>query len=79
MRWNQEPGAERVASLIKQASDRDVVVTMSLINLGEVTYMYVDAFAAALAIELEATLLTGDLEFQALSSQVAIEWLANAS
>lgn len=121
---NDEPGAERVASLLKQASDPDIVIAMSLINLGEVSYIverrwgiektqitlayleatsiqfvevdknrvlaaahlkakypiaYADAFAAALAIELEATLLTGDPEFQALSSQVNIEWLAAES
>lgn len=121
---NDEPGAERVASLLKQASDPEPVVAMSLINLGEIAYIverrwgiektqivlayleatgiqfveveknsvlaaahlkakypiaYADAFAAALAIELEATLLTGDPEFQALSSQLDIEWLANGS
>ena len=36
---------------------------------------YADAFAAALAEELEATLLTGDPEFKALAGRIAIEWL----
>jgi ribonuclease VapC len=117
---NDESGAERVASLLKQASDLEYMVAMSLINLGEVSYIverrwgiektqitlayleatniqfaeveknrvlaaahlkakypiaYADAFAAALAIELEATLITGDPEFQALSSLFDIEWL----
>jgi predicted nucleic acid-binding protein len=121
---NDEPGAERVAFLLKQASDPHYVVAMSLNNLGEVAYIierrwgiektqitlayleatgiqfveveknrvlsaahlkakypiaYADAFAAALAIEMGATLLTGDPEFQALSSQLDIEWLANGS
>lgn len=121
---NDESGAERVASLIKQAADPHHVVAMSLINLGEVAYIverrwgiektqivlayleatgihfveveknhvldaahlkakypiaYTDAFAAALAIEMEATLLTGDPEFQALFSHLDIEWLATAS
>lgn len=37
---------------------------------------YADAFAAALTQELTATLLTGDPEFEAVSGQIAIEWLA---
>ena len=37
---------------------------------------YADTFAAALAQELKAVLLTGDPEFEAVSSQSAIEWLA---
>ena len=37
---------------------------------------YADAFAATLTQELNATLLTGDPEFEAVSSQITIEWLA---
>ena len=37
---------------------------------------YAAAFAAALAQELEATLLTGDPEFEAVGSQITIEWLS---
>ena len=36
---------------------------------------YADAFAAALAEELGATLLTGDPEFKAVAGRIAIEWL----
>lgn len=36
---------------------------------------YADAFAAALTQELDAALLTGDPEFEAISSQITIEWL----
>lgn len=36
---------------------------------------YADAFAVALARELNATLLTGDPEFKALSDLITIEWL----
>ncbi len=39
---------------------------------------YADAFAAALAQELRATLLTGDPEFAATSRLIDIEWLAGA-
>lgn len=36
---------------------------------------YADAFAVALARELNAILLTGDKEFQAVSNLVSVEWL----
>ena len=36
---------------------------------------YADAFAGALAMELDATLLTGDPEFRSLDDMIAIEWL----
>lgn len=39
---------------------------------------YADAFAAALSQELEATLLTGDPEFETVQSLIAIEWLAKS-
>lgn len=38
---------------------------------------YADAFAAALAIETEGILVTGDAEFRALEKKVQIEWLTN--
>ena len=36
---------------------------------------YADAFAAALALTLDATLITGDPEFQTVSGEISIEWL----
>ncbi len=36
---------------------------------------YADAFAAALAQEFNAVLITGDPEFRALGGAAAIEWL----
>lgn len=36
---------------------------------------YADAFAAALAQEIDGILLTGDPEFQSLADQIHIEWL----
>lgn len=38
---------------------------------------YADAFAAALAQELHATLLTGDPEFRAVQHLIHIEWLGS--
>jgi len=37
---------------------------------------YADCFAAALAQQLDATLVTGDREFEAVEDVVRIEWLA---
>lgn len=39
---------------------------------------YADCFAAALARELGAVLLTGDRDFKAVEGSVAIEWLPPA-
>ena len=36
---------------------------------------YADAFAAALTKEMDATILTGDPEFQAIEGEIHIEWL----
>jgi predicted nucleic acid-binding protein len=36
---------------------------------------YADAFAAALAQEIDGILLTSDLEFRSLGDQIRIEWL----
>lgn len=36
---------------------------------------YADAFAVATAIDLKATLVTGDEEFKAVEDKVRIEWL----
>ena len=38
---------------------------------------YADAFAAALAQEFGATLVTGDPEFRAVESRIAVMWLPN--
>ena len=39
---------------------------------------YADAFAAALAVQREAMLVTGDPEFEALEESVPIRWLSQA-
>jgi predicted nucleic acid-binding protein len=121
---NDESGADRVEALLQQAEKDEIILSMSLINLGEIAYIverrwgqaklrtvlayleetavkiipatrervldaanikaqypmaYADAFAAMLAKELSATLLTGDPEFQIISDQIAVEWLSENS
>lgn len=114
-----EPGGEIVRSLVERA-DADTPLHLSLINLGETTYIiereqgntqaqrvlvdirrmplvlhdvgesrvlaaahikahyplsYADCFAAALAQELRAILVTGDPEFHALQGVIPVLWL----
>lgn len=116
----EESGAMRVRELLQAAKSGDVILSMSLINLGELAYIidrrwgskraqdmlayleetsihmveaskgrifaaayikahhrlsYADAFAAALAQEIDGILITGDSEFQSLADQIQIEWL----
>ena len=115
-----ELGSDQVATLLRQAGDRDTRLHMTWINMGEVAYIverrygkerlhavlalleatalqmvpvgrelallaahikaehsiaYADAFAAALAQHMSATLVTGDPEFRLLESIVDICWL----
>ena len=117
---SDESGAARVETLLQQAKKGEALLSMSLINLGEVVYIverrwgteklrivlayleaapiqmaladktrvltaahikaqhsvsYADAYAAGLAQELNATLITGDPEFRSLTNQILIEWL----
>jgi len=58
------------------AADRSRVLAAAHIK-AQNPLAYADAFAAALAQELNATLLTGDPEFETVSGQIVIEWLAS--
>ena len=116
--YEEEPAADRVEELLQQAADGQVSLFLSVINLGEVFYIfgrrrgvnaaenvvaktkqlpirilpvdeervlaaaaykmkysisYADAFAAAAAVELKATLVTGDPELLALAGEVQLE------
>lgn len=117
---NNEPAAQQVRQVLRQARRRQVLALLSLINLGECLYViertrgaqdaaetanrldqlalrqvpadrslvfeaahfkarysisYADAFAAALAKQYQAHLMTGDPEFQSLAKEVRIHWL----
>jgi predicted nucleic acid-binding protein len=118
--FGNEPGAEIVEQLLRQAQSQTVTLHLSLMNLGEVYYItqrergrdaavaalalidqlpilqqvvdrprvlaasnlkanhaisYADAFAAALAQQLQGTVVTGDPEFQKVAALVEILWL----
>ena len=118
--FGNEPGAETVEQLLRQAQGETVTIHLSLVNLGEVYYItqrergpdvamttlalidqlplhqqaidrprvlaaaalkanyaisYADAFAAALAQQLQGPVVTGDPEFQKVASLVEILWL----
>jgi ribonuclease VapC len=118
--FGNEPGAETVEQLLRQAQGETVTIHLSLVNLGEVYYItqrergpdiamatlalidqlplhqqaidrprvlaaaalkanyaisYADAFAAALAQQLQGPVVTGDPEFQKVAALVEILWL----
>lgn len=56
------------------AADYERVLTAAYFK-AEYPIAYADAFAAALAAELQAVLITGDPEFKALEEKIRIEWL----
>jgi ribonuclease VapC len=63
------------AALEVVAVDRDRVFAAAHIK-ARYPLAYADAFAVALARELEAILLTGDPEFKGVSDFITIEWLS---
>jgi len=118
--FQAESGGEKVLGMLEKAGNGEVVLAMSLINVGEVIYLtsreqgktqaqtllddlrtlpitfydateerilaaawlkaensisYADAFAAALARELGAPLVTGDPELKQLKDSISIFWL----
>jgi len=68
---------ERAGIRIASATDERVISAAQLKASAAVSYA--DAFAAALALELDATLVTGDPEFSALGDTVPIMWLPRNS
>ena len=113
--FQAEPGGPIVRDIMQAARDRNVALSMSMINVGEVFYIaarrrglqhaeemladlralpvtlcaaseqrilaaarikaefalsYADAFAVGLAQELNATLVTGDPEFESVEQQI---------
>lgn len=118
--FEDEPGAERVAQILKAIMNRKVKGYMSVINWGEIYYntmreqgvetaedvirqlkkysielidadqqltydaaklkgkykiAYADCFAAALAMRLNAFVVTGDPEFKKLKNEIKIQWI----
>ena len=117
----KESGYLRVHELIEKADSKEIKLSMSIINLGEVLYRsgklygiteatrterriralpinilapveeklvmraaylkaqhpisYADAFAAALAEQEKAILVTGDRDFKQVEKKIKIEWL----
>jgi ribonuclease VapC len=72
--------AQDVLALIRQlpidvvAADEQMVFAAAHIKANH-TLSYADAFAVALAIQENATILTGDPEFQSVENLVTVEWL----
>jgi predicted nucleic acid-binding protein len=65
-----------LASLPIEIVDADLQLSVTAARIKAVTPIaYGDCFAAALALERGATLLTGDPEFEQLGGLVEVEWL----
>lgn len=65
-----------LASLPIEIVDADLQLSVTAARIKAVTPIaYGDCFAAALALERGATLLTGDPEFERLGGLVEVEWL----
>jgi predicted nucleic acid-binding protein len=58
--------------------ERELALTAASIK-AEHPLAYADAFAAALAVTREATLVTGDPEFKILEPRLSIQWLGQGS
>jgi len=74
--------AKEAVAAIDQAPievvDVDRTLTLAAARLKATTGVgYADCFAAALAQHLDATVLTGDPDFQRLEPAVTVEWLAS--
>ena len=72
--------AEEAMAAISQAAievlDVDRALALVAAHLKATTRVgYADCFAAALAQQLDAAVLTGDPDFQRLEGPVAVEWL----
>jgi len=78
-RWGRDR-AHQVLGMLEATAleitdvDRDLALGAAAIKAKN-SVAYADAFAAALAISQDATLMTGDPEFQSLEDPVQIHWL----
>ncbi|MDA8163710.1 MAG: type II toxin-antitoxin system VapC family toxin [Desulfobacteraceae bacterium] len=80
LREQGEAAAEEIAELLShyplQIIEADQQLTRKAAKLkGEHRIAYTDCFAAALAIQRQAVVLTGDPEFRQLENEVNIAWL----
>ena len=74
--FQAEPGGEKIRDLLRRAGAGDVMLALSLINLGETfDISYADSFAVSLADELNATVVTGDPEFEKVKDVVPLMWV----
>lgn len=80
MRERGEEKAEEVFSLIKllpiQIIEVDTDLTLKASRLkAKYPVAYADCFAASLAIEKDASVITGDPEFEKMEEEVKVEWI----
>ncbi len=118
--FENEPGADKVAEILRMLINQKAKGFMSVVNWGEIYYStmrvqgvegaekvltqfnkypiqlveadqgltyeaaklkarykiaYADCFAAALALRLKASVVTGDPEFKRLKDEISIQWI----
>jgi predicted nucleic acid-binding protein len=78
-RWGKSRMYETVATLEETEIEivpvgRELALAAASVKAGQ-ALAYADAFAAALALTRNATLVTGDPEFRALEPQLTVRWL----
>lgn len=71
----KEVSGDIVRDLLVQGKDEKIGIAMSAVKHVHLLPHNSDCFAAALAQELNATIVTGDPEFQTLSSIINIQFL----
>ena len=72
--FEAEIGGEKVRDLLKRAEDGEVFLAAAWLK-AEYPISYADAFAASLAQELGASLVTGDPEFKKIKQNLSLIWL----
>jgi len=82
-RWGQRRLQEVLGTLEEMALEivsagRELTLAAAHIKARH-SLSYADAFAAALALDRAATLVTGDPEFKPLEGEISIHWLLQAA
>jgi len=84
-----EPSAEKVADIIADAHEDNVPLLMSVVNIdaewdiaheagrfkAKNKMSFADCFAAALALQRKAHLVTDDAEFKQVEPDISVIWL----
>ena len=75
-RFKADMAVEAVKSLKLEIEDADLELSLKAANFkAQYKMSYADCFAAALALQKDAVLVTGDKEFKQLEKKIKIKWI----